>query len=63
MVKQYFELSLNFKLSKNFNSIGGEIKYGREAKPNETKEQLFKDVENTVIKKLNETMQIADKLL
>ncbi len=59
----YYSVSMDFKISANFQSIGGNVTFGRDAKPKETREQLAKDVEYFTEKQLRKLMQLADKTL
>lgn len=60
---EFYQVRIDFKLSKNFNSIGGEITYGREAKSKETREQLVKDVNSFAEKKFFERIKFSDSIL
>ena len=62
-MKEYYQVTKDYKMSKNYNSIGGAITYGREAKSNEKRDSLVKDVEAFAEKQLFKEIKKADSLL
>lgn len=58
-----YSAALDLRLSKNYNSVGVHVEFGRDANPGETREALVRDVHDEVQRRLAELAQYADELL
>ena len=58
-----FKVSLSFKLSKSFNSIGGEVSFESDRKEGETSSEHFYRVFKEADKRIDEIHSYASKLL
>jgi hypothetical protein len=56
-------VSIEFKLSKNYNSVGGSVSFASDRKDGEGEEELFQRVYNNVDEKVQRLINKAEKVL
>lgn len=59
----HYRCAMDFKLSRNYQFIGGSVGFGRDALPNESREDLIKDVQQEVGARFMEQMAQANEML
>ncbi len=58
-----YTAALDLRLSKNFNSVGVHVEFGRDANQGESRDKLVEDVHDEIKSRLANLAQYADELL
>jgi hypothetical protein len=56
-------VSIEFKLSKNYNSVGGSVSFSSDRKDGESDEELFSRIYSNVDEKVQRLINKAEKVL
>ena len=56
-------VSFDFKLSKNYNSVGGQISYSSDIGPEEDRETAYQRVKDFALEKIGDLQVLARKAL